>query len=257
MRWFGRVSSFMAPAKLWVLGLLALSSLLAAGQTRTPSLEETLTWKDCGTTCGATAGSGAVAYGIEKLVTSPTLDGLAMEFWLDPQSPYGNFYWYTNLAKPASATTINGRYVEYRFSVYVPSQFDTAWRAVEWGVSVRNSGWWWRSAYQLSKSSGFRFYDPSLKTWISTGISLYNFSPGKWHSVRVQSQLVDTSSSRRVKHLFLEIDGVKKYLTNKSNPAVRDGSTYTSYKLSFQLDGQKLPTPYGVYYDKLTFRTWF
>src|SRR4051812_18903738 len=121
--------------------LFSLFSLVAASaQTRTPSMEEKLTWKNCGTTCGATSGSSASAYGTQTLVSSKTLDGVSAEFALNPQDPYGNFYWYGDLTKPASASTIDHRYVEYVFSIYVPASYDTAWRAVEWGVSVRNQG---------------------------------------------------------------------------------------------------------------------
>lgn len=236
---------------------VVLWSVAAVGQTRTPSQEELLTWKDCGTTCGASAGSGASAYGTETLVSSIDLDGVSAEFSLNPKDPYGNFYWYGTLPQPASSTVIDGRYVEYLYSIYIPSTYGTSWHAIEWGVSVRNNGMWWRSAYQLSKNSGFRFYDPSKKAWQSTGVALYNFTAGKWHTVRVRSRLHNTSSNHSIEHQFIEIDGVRKTLTSKSNAAVKDGSTSNSYKASFQLDGEKLPMPYSVYFDKMKVTTWF
>jgi hypothetical protein len=241
----------------WPIILTLLCAVGAHAQSRTPSMEETLTWKDCGTTCGASAGSGAHAYGTETLVSSIDLDGVSAEFHLSPKDPYGNFYWYGALPKPASPTVIDGRYVEYVYSIYVPSTYSTCWHAVEWGVSVRNNGMWWRSAYQLSKNSGFRFYDPSKKGWVSTGIALYNFTAGKWHQIRVRSRLHDATNNHRIEHLFIEIDGVRKTLTNLSNAAVKDGSTSNTYKASFQLDGEKLPMPYSVYFDKMLVTTWF
>ena len=248
----------LALRQVSVVVLLSLvASVAAFAQGRTPSQEETVTWKNCGTTCGASAGSGAVAYGTQTLVSGTSLDGVAAEFALNPKDPYGNYYWYVDLAKPASGATIDRRYVEYVFSVYVPATYDTAWRGVEWGVSVRNQGWWWRSAYQLSKGSGFRFYDPSQKAWISTGVALFNFAPGQWHQVRVRSQLFSTSTDHRIQHLFIEIDGVRKTLTSKSNKAVKDGSSSNTYKASFQLDGGKLPVPYSVYFDKMLVSSWF
>ena len=241
-----------------VIAVFASLSLSAANaQTRTPSQEEVLTWQNCGTSCGASAGSGATAQGTETLVSTTDLDGVSAEFSLNPHDPYGNYYWYASLPKPASPTVIDNRYVQYDFSIYVPTTYDTCWRAIEWGVSVRKSGMWWRSAYQLSKSSGFRYYSPSKKAWISTGVALYNFAPGTWHSVRVRSRLHDTSGNHTIEHLYIEIDGVRKTLTSASNPAVADSSSYNSYKASFQLDGQKLPMPYSVYFDKMLVSTWF
>jgi len=239
--------------------LLLLVSLCSSmsGQSRTPSQEEVLTWQDCGTSCGASAGSGAHAYGTETLVSSIDLDGVSAEFALNPKDPYGNFYWYGSLPKPASPTVIDNRYVEYVFSIYIPLTYDTDWHALEWGVSVRKSGMWWRSAYQLSKGNGFRFYDPIKKGWVSMGIALYNFTPGNWHQVRVRTRLHDASNDHRVEHLFVEVDGLRKTVTGKSNPAQKDGSTSNSYKASFQLDGQSLPTPYAVYFDKMLVSTWF
>jgi hypothetical protein len=227
------------------------------GQSRTPSQEEVLTWQDCGTSCGASAGSGAHAYGTQTLVSSIDLDGVSAEFHLNPQDPYGNFYWYASLPKPASPTVIDNRYVEYVFSIYIPLTYDTAWHALEWGVSVRKGGMWWRSAYQLSKGNGWRFYDPVKKGWQSMGIGLYNFTPGQWHQVRVRTRLHDASNDHRVEHLFVEVDGLRKTVTGKSNPAQKDGSTSNSYKASFQLDGQSLAMPYSVYFDKMLVSSWF
>jgi len=243
-------------ALLCVMSVI-LGSVAANGQSRTPSEEEVLTWQNCGTTCGGSAGSGAAPYGTETLVSSIDLDGVSAEFSLNPRDPYGNFYWYAALPKPASPTVIDNRYVEYVFSIYVPLTYDTCWRAIEWGVSVRNNGMWWRSAYQLSKSSGFRYYDPSKSAWVSTGVALYNFTAGQWHQVRVRSRLHDASSNHRIEHQFIEIDGVRKTLTSASNAAVKDGSTANTYKASFQLDGQKLPMTYSVYFDKMAVTTWF
>jgi len=229
-----------------------------SGQSRTPSQEEVLTWKDCGTSCGSTGGiGGAQAYGTETLVSSIDLDGVSAEFSLNPKDSYGNFYWYASLPKPASPTAIDNRYVEYVFSIYVPLTYDTAWHALEWGVSVRNGGMWWRSAYQLSKGNGWRFYDPIKTGWVSMGIALYNFTPGQWHQVRVRTRLHDASNDHRVEHVFVEVDGLRKTMTGMSNPAQKDGSTYNSYKASFQLDGQRLAMPYSVYFDKMLVSTWF
>jgi hypothetical protein len=240
-----------------VLSILVGLCPLVNGQSRTPSQEEVLTWQNCGTNCGASSGSGSQAFGNEALVSSIDLDGVSAEFSLNPKDPYGNFYWYASLPKPASSTVINNRYIDYVFSIYVPLTYDTAWHALEWGVSVRKSGMWWRSAYQLSKGNGWRFYDPVKKGWVSMGIALYNFTPGKWHQVRVRSRLHDASNNHRVEHLFVEVDGVRKTLTAKSNPAMKDSSTTNSYKASFQLDGQGLAMPYSVYFDKMLVSSWF
>ena len=242
---------------LVLLFLLSLPSL-ANAQSRTPSQEEVLTWKDCGTSCGSTGGiGGAEANGSQTLVSSIDLDGVSSQFALNPKDPYGNFYWYASLPQPASPTVIDNRYIEYVFSIYVPLTYDTAWHALEWGVSVRKGGMWWRSAYQLSKGNGWRFYDPVKKGWVSMGIALYNFTPGQWHQVRVRTMLHDATNNYRVEHLFVEVDGLRKTLTGKSNPAQKDGSTYNSYKASFQLDGQRLAMPYAVYFDKMLVSSWF
>src|SRR3954464_2044140 len=240
------------------LSFLAFIPLLASAQSRTPSQEEVLTWKDCGTSCGSTGGiGGAEAYGAQTLVSSIDLDGLSSQFALNPKDPYGNFYWYATLPTPSSPTAIDNRYIEYVFSIHIPLTYDTDWHALEWGVSVRKSGMWWRSAYQLSKGNGWRFYDPIKKGWVSMGIGLYNFTPGTWHQVRVRTRLHDASNDHRVEHLFVEVDGLRKTLSGKSNPAQKDGSTSNSYKASFQLDGQRLPTPYAIYFDKMLVSTWF
>ena len=240
-----------------LLSFVSLSSSVS-GQSRTPSQEEVLTWQNCGTSCGSTGGvGGAVAYGTQTLVSSIDLDGVSAEFSLNPKDSYGNFYWYAALPKPASPTVIDNRYVDYVFSIYIPLTYDTDWHALEWGVSVRKSGMWWRSAYQLSKGNGWRFYDPVKKGWQSMGIALYNFTPGQWHQVRVRTRLHDASNDHRVEHLFVEVDGLRKTLTGKSNAAQKDGSTSNTYKASFQLDGQNLAMPYSVYFDKMLVSSWF
>src|SRR4051794_18610931 len=90
-----------------VLLFLIFGSSLVKAQTRTPSQEEKLTWKNCGTNCGASAGSGADAYGTQTLVSSINLDGVSSQFALDPKDPYGNFYWYASLPTPASPTAVD------------------------------------------------------------------------------------------------------------------------------------------------------
>lgn len=236
--------------KYFTLLLVILAATFGAAQTTAFStysnLDQTL-FTTCGS-CGNSGGSGTLAEYQQSIVSSTTLDGRASEFYLDaPSGSYANAYWYHKTWDAPSKLPSN---IRYSFSLYIPSDYKSAARAIEFATGIRwTDAYMYRFAWQMNFASGkWRVYDPYLGKWVDTGIYVSGIKFGAWNTITVEG--APNTSAKTTKNLAITVNGTR-YTTQVVTHAKKNSSTRRYLVYAFQLDSNKYGDPYAVYVDKM------
>ncbi len=207
-------------------------------------LEEQSDWQTCGN-CGNTGGAvgNTATYLMERGITLPATDGSSARFSIGGPYPYANGYWWEKHTAPAAR--INQ--LRYEFDLYVPIESASAPQAIEFECQQQIDGYIYNFAFQADYSSKtWRVFDYVNRAWNPTTVPLTLLTAGAWHHIIADYHTADAV----VYHDSLTIDGTI-YPVNLTHAAKFVGGTSRQFTNAFQLDLNKIPTPFAVYVDAM------
>ena len=235
--WFKNVVSFTASST---------STGTAASKTFY-NIDQMTGWQSC-SSCAGWGGDGAsVTHSYKQNISSPSLDGRSMEFFLGGTTPYSNALWWKQLGGNDWATNF---VLEMRYYVKNPA----AIQALEFDVNQtrKAEGKWYIFGTQCVMKGTRRWdvYDPYNRKWVPTTIPCEVPKAYTWQNLVLEFKRTSSSGTTFV---AVTINGMKHYF-NKTYKA-RGGSSST-VNAAFQMDGDKYQTDYKVWVDKMNLKIW-
>jgi len=165
-----------------------------------------------------------------------------------PNGPYQDKYWYWELGADATKT----KYV-YEIRFMLPSTADCqASQALELDVEQRISDEIFNVGFQadFTDQKTFNIWNRSATTptvphgWISTGIPCPRWTPGQWHSVKLEAH----RDGHFVHYDALTLDGTRTDLSSFSYPTITANKS-DCLNCAIQLDANSAGAAYIAYID--------
>jgi hypothetical protein len=227
-----------------LLFLFSSFGVLSAAQTVLTNLEGKTGWNSC-SQCAGTAGQGTFAtHWFKQGVTSPSLDGASMQFFLGGSNNYSNAYWWKPVAYGSTATNF-----VYDFYYYIKDS--TAPQALEFEVNQGVNA----KKYIFGTQCGFvskvwRVYDAYNHRWVATTIPCATRTAYTWHHVVLEFHRTSTGKSQFV---TITINGQKYYFNRAYSPKA---TSIKSINIAYQMDGNRYQTDYSTWLDKVNLKYW-
>lgn len=202
-------------------------------------------WESC-TICAGPGGNGvSVPYSMGQGVTSPAMDGSAVQFNISGTSPYGAALWWKQLGAVSTATN-------FVYDTYFYIKNPVAAQALEFDANQSVGGHKYIMGTQcnIKDHKAWDVFDAAKSTWVSTGIPCSPPTAFTWHHLVLEFQ---RTSGGQTKFVSITYDGTKSYVNRSYSP---EGSGVNELNVAFQMDGDSKMTAYSVWLDKLKFSVW-
>jgi len=224
--------------------LVVSAGILCSAQTTVSSLDSKSGWKSC-SECAGTGGTGTFAtHWFKQGVTSPSVDGHSMQFFLGGTDNYSNAYWWKTIAYGTAATNF-----VYDFYYYIKDS--KAPQALEFEVNQGKNSKKYIFGTQCGFASGvWRVYDAYNHRWVATSIACNTTAAYKWHHIILEFHRTSTGKSQFV---TVTINGQKYYMNREFSPRA---SSSTALHVAYQMDGNKYQTDYSTWLDKVNLKSW-
>ena len=224
--------------------LLISAGILCSAQTTISNLDSQTGWNSCSTCAGAGGTGTSATHWFKEGVSSPSLDGNSMQFFLGGSTSYSNAYWWKRIAYGTTATNF-----VYDFYYYIKDS--KAPQALEFEVNQGKNSKKYIFGPQCGFASGvWRVYDAYNHRWVATTIPCSGTSAYTWHHVVLEFHRTSTGKSEFV---TITINGQKYYLNRSYSPKA---SSSTALNVAFQMDGNKYQTDYSTWLDKVNLKYW-
>jgi hypothetical protein len=227
-----------------VFCLVVSLGAFSAAQTTLSNLDGKSGWNSC-SQCAGTSGAGTYAnHWFKQGVSSPSIDGSSMQFFLGGTNNYSNAYWW----KPVAYGTTARNFV---YSFYYFLKDSKAPQALEFEVNQGINS----KKYIFGTQCGFmskvwRVYDAYNHRWVATSIPCSSTAAYKWHHVVLEFHRTSTGKAEFV---TISINGQKYYLNRTYSPKA---SNLRSVNVAFQMDGNQNQTDYSTWIDKMGLKYW-
>jgi hypothetical protein len=224
--------------------LVVSAAILSSGQTTVSNLDSKSGWNSC-SACAGAGGTGTIAnHWFKQGITSPSIDGQSMQFFLGGTNNYSNAYWWKPVAYGTTATNF-----VYDFYYYIKDS--KAPQALEFEVNQGRNSKKYIFGTQCGFASGvWRVYDAYNHRWVATSIACSTTAAYKWHHIVLEFHRTSTGKSQFV---TVTINGHKYYLNRSYSPKA---SSITSLNVAFQMDGNRYQTDYSTWLDKVNLKYW-
>jgi hypothetical protein len=215
-------------------------------------------WSTC-SSCAGVNGSGPIAsFSLKQFISSPSIDGKSIQFFLGGSTPYSNAL-YSKKLVTSSATASNMHHFIYDTYFYYKNsgapqgmEFNTSQyfggKGFIFGVQcdIRSSGTWEISVPNSSSSSLANMH------WASTGIGCPAPPTYKWNHLVLE---YERTSDNKVHYIAMTFNGVKKYIDKYFAPRVAP-SSWGGVTTHFQLNGNVRQDDYYTWVDKYNVTMW-
>src|SRR5947207_13086870 len=201
-------------------------------------------WENCTVCAGAGANGPAAVYGTTQGVSSPSLSGNSMEFYLGGSTPYSDAIWWKQLGASNSAT-----HFQYDLDFYLTNpQFA---EALEFDVnqSIGNKKFIFGTQCGVISDGQWDVWDTAGDTWRPTGVACPMPAAYQWHHLTWEFYRDDTYTH----YVAVTLDGVKHYV-NVAYQAKPWGAN--EINVAFQMDGNVRQDAYNAWLDNVTLRYW-
>jgi hypothetical protein len=235
--------------RMAILSTITLAALLsiasaASAQTVISSIDQMSGWSHC-TVCAGTNGNGSTAsYSMTQGISSPSMDGKAIKFFLGGSNNYSNALWWKQLGGKSSAH-------HFVYDIYFYLKTPSASQALEFDVnqSVGGHKYIFGTECSMKSSKTWRIWSAST-SWTSTGIPCGVPSAYKWHHLTWE---FERTSTNKVKFVSVTLDGKKHYVNRTLSPK---SSSVSELNVAFQMDGDRSQTDYSTWVDKVSLKYW-
>lgn len=228
------------------LPLVALALALPASASTTYSNIQTYSgWQSC-SVCAGPNGSGPVAqYSTKQWVSSPSLDGKSMQFWIGGSNNYASALWWRQLGG-------NNSVHNFSYDLWVYTQNPTVQQALEFDVNQSANGLKYIFGTQCNFKGDHRWdvWDTANARWVATSLTCAQFPSYGWVHLDLQFQ---RTSNNMVRFIGVQINGTMYYINKYFYP--RAVNAY-EINTAFQEDLDSTHTAYSVWLDKVTLTYW-
>src|SRR5437762_9080222 len=220
---------------------LILFSLPAFAARSYYSVDQRGGWSACSGCAGA---GGAATYSMKQGVSSPSLDGSAVQFNLGGSVPFSHALFWNRLGDALSTETHFTLDLKYYLKNPAASQ------GLEIAANQAFGGKRYKWSMQCSFASGnWRTWDAANKRWVSTGIACKRPSAYKWQHFSWEYQRVNGRSL----YISLTIDCVKHDLNKSFGP---ENYSQNGMSVRYQINGNSTESSYSAWVDKMNFKAW-
>jgi hypothetical protein len=216
----------------------------ALGTTTYSNIDQMSGWKHC-TVCAGAGGNGSVAvFSMTQSISSPSLDGKSVKFFLGGTDPYSNALWWKQLGANASAAN-------FVYDLYFYMKNPGAAQALEFDVNQSRYGKKFIFGTECSfKRHVWDIYDPYNRHWVHTSVPCAMPKAYKWHHLVLEFH---RTSGGKLKFVSVTMNGTKSYFNKYYSPR---SSSAKEINVAFQMDGDKNQTDYTVWLDKIKLKYW-
>jgi len=205
-------------------------------------------WDSCDS-CAGFNGSGPKAPHSMEKVSSPSLDGAALQFDLGGSTPYARALWWNSLTRSSSLLKNTRHFI---LDAYFYLTNPNAPYAMEYAVTQYISGHKLNFGMQCNVK-GTHMWDVSSgesPTWKASPAPCAPPAPFKWHHVVMEFERL---SGDDLRYVSINYDG-KLTIVNRVYSPHSDKSTNLTFH--YQMDGNKQMTNYSTWLDKVTLKMW-
>ena len=241
---FGITFKTVRGLALTALITMTLASAALAGTTYKTNVDQMSGWQHCDSCAGIGGDGPQTAYSMTQNVSSPSIDGKSVIFWLGGSTPYSNALWWKQLGAVDSA-----KHFVYDIKFFFKNM--NAVQALEFDVnqSVNGLKYIFGTECSVRNNNGWRIWDTKNAQWIKSGrsctLKVNEWNHLTWEFERVGSQThfiaVTLNGYRQV---------VDKYFYARSVGSARE------MNVAFQMDGNYQQEDYSVWADKITLYYW-
>jgi hypothetical protein len=250
-----------------VLSLTVGSTTTSGGTTTTSggktysNIDQMSGWGSCDECAGKDADGPSATHWMKQNVSSPSMDGRSVQFFLGGSTPYSNALWHKQLTRDATTIRAARNFV---YDIYFYYTNKTAAQGLEFNISQYIDGKAYIYGTQCNIRSGSgphwdisvpRDYSKPLTTtnmkWQNTGISCVP-STYKWNRVTIEFQ---RTSDNKVRFISISLNGSKRYVNVTVPPRISpDG--WQGLNVHYQMNGNYVQTDYSTWVDKFSLKTW-
>jgi hypothetical protein len=178
------------------------------------------------------------------LISTPSLDGVAGDFYLGPKGQFNNCLWPIKLGSSTTAT-------HFTLETYYRLSNPSVAQGVEFSSNKHIGSKWYKFSVQCSYHKGvFSVWDTAGGKWSATTIPCKRPALNSWDHLIVNTQV----SNGKAVFVSLTLNGTT-HTINKSFYPSTQSSSY-SYGVHFQMDGNRAGDSYHTYVDNLKFTLW-
>jgi hypothetical protein len=188
--------------------------------------------------------------------TSPSMDGLSTKsVYGGGNYQWGDVLWNNHLIGSFSSQgladsnhTLNPTLHKFTYDVYFWVKDASVSQALEFDINQFTGGksYIWGHECRIAGGHQWDIYDDVNHKWLPTGVPCNPVS-GAWNHLILS---VERTSSNQLLFKSITLNG-KTATINHTEPPT--STSWNGVTINYQLDGNRVGTPYEVYLDKLTF----
>ena len=225
------------------LGISVNGTAATAGGGTYWAVDQMNGWTVC-SNCAGTSGQQDAASWFKQGVSSPSMDGNAMQFFIGGTTPYRNALWYKGFG-PNSAH-------HFTYDVYFYLTNPNFSEALEFDLNQYIGGRKYIFGHQCSPkwSKTWDTWNQTTGHWESTGIACPVFPAYQWNHVVIE---VERTTDNQLHYVAITFNGVKNYV-NRYRPS--NGSSWNGFSVDFQMDGDSAQNDYATWLDNMNINYW-
>ena len=215
-----------------------------SGGTTFSLIEQMSGWQSC-TTCAGAGGSGpSAAFWTRQFVSSPSLNGKSMQFFIGGSTPYSDALWWKQLGGNNGVT-----HFQYDVSFYLTTPQYA--QALEFDINQSNGSRKFIFGTQCNLRNGgvWDVWDTAGHAWRHTGVACSVPSAYTWHHLTWEVYRDSTATH----FVAVTLDGVKHYVNAAFNSIPMGAS---EVNVAFQMDGDYAQHAYSTWLNYVTLRYW-
>ena len=202
-------------------------------------------WGSC-TVCAGSGGSGPSAdFSTTQWVSSPSLSGASMLFWLGGSTPWSDALWWKDVTPNDGVSNF-----QYDLDFYMTNPGLS--QALEFDVnqSQQNGTYFiFGTQCDIQGSGAWDVWDTANARWVPTSVACSAPSAYTWHHLTWEFY----QDGSKAHFVALTLDGVKHYVNMSFWGKAPDGS---GINVAFQMDGNFEQDAYKVWLDNVTLSYW-
>ncbi len=196
-------------------------------------------WQTC-STCAGIGGSGpATPHSIRYNVSSPSIDGAAVEFTNGGTSPYSDAIWWRQLGANSNARN-------FVYDLYFYINDPAAAQSLEFDVnqSVGGKKYIWGTQCGVAWNRQWSVWGNN--GWNQTGIGC-NANPNSWNHLTLEF----SRANGGVNFVSVTLNGQKSYINRTYAPI---GSGVNEVNVAFQMDQSGVRRTFSAWLDRVSLR---
>ena len=228
-------------AVLLVLGCASVLSPTVFAATTYSNIDTMSGWDSC---TGCAGGGEAATFSMKQGVSSPSLDGKSMQFFVGGTVPFSHGLWWKRLSSNTTATN-------FVFDMYYYMKEPQKSGGLEFAMNQSKDNKWYKFSTQCSwNRNEWRVWNSRDGGWVGTGIACNRPAANTWTHVVFEYK----RANGKAVFVSITVNGKKSYVNKSFYPQSKTSSG--SVGMHFQLNGNSKQDDYMVWADKMNATIW-